>query len=111
MKFDSLSAFYPYYLTEHSNSICRTFHFVGTAGVIILAVLSVVTLNWRFAAFMPVFGYGFAWMGHFIFERNKPAAFKNPWYSLASDFIMFWHTITGQLKGKVEESARLYPKS
>lgn len=107
-KFNSLKEFYPFYLTEHSNAVCRVFHFIGTTLVMFLAIAGIVTLNWKFFAFMPVAGYGFAWIGHFFFEKNKPAAFGNPFYSLASDFIMYWHTITGQLSARMEESKKLY---
>ena len=108
-KFKSLKEFYPYYLTEHSDSTCRAVHFIGTTLVIVLAVLGFATLNWKYFVLMPVAGYGFAWVGHFFFEKNKPAAFGNPFYSLASDFIMYWHTVTGQLPRRLEESRKLYP--
>ncbi|MCF8278581.1 MAG: DUF962 domain-containing protein [Flavobacteriales bacterium] len=109
-RFGSLAEFYPFYLTEHSNRVCRTFHFIGTTLVMALAITGFATLNWKFFALMPVAGYGFAWIGHFFFEKNKPAAFGNPFYSLASDFIMYWHIVTGQLPKKMEESKKLYPK-
>ena len=54
--------------------------------------------------FMPLAGYGFAWFGHFMIEKNKPATFKYPFYSLASDFIMFWHILTFQINDKLKEA-------
>jgi len=108
-KFNSLKEFYPFYLTEHSDSVCRTLHFIGTGLVIALAVAGIVTVNWKFFVLMPFTGYGFAWVGHFFFEKNKPAAFGNPFYSLASDFMMFWHIISFQLPKKMEESKKRYP--
>ena len=91
-KIVSFKEFYPFYLSEHLHPICRLLHFTGTAGVITLIVLSVVNSNklWYFA---PSFGYSFAWAGHFFFEKNKPATFKYPVYSLFGDFLMFFHLL------------------
>lgn len=97
MEFKSFSDFYPYYLREHSNLTCRKLHFVGTCGVIALMLLFFFTGNLLVLALLPVFGYGFAWIGHFLFERNKPATFKYPFYSLLGDFRMFWDILTGRV--------------
>ena len=105
--FQSLQEFYPYYLTQHSDQRCRASHFIGTSLVIGLALAAVITQRWWLLALLPVAGYGFAWFGHFVFEKNKPAAFNDPFWSLASDFIMYWHTFTFQLPKKLEEAKRL----
>src|SRR6478735_9097486 len=97
MKFERFSDFYLFYLSEHQNKTCRTFHAIGTTLVILLLGYILMTAQWRLLILLPVFGYGFSWIGHFKFERNKPAAFKYPFYSLASDFVMYAHMITGQL--------------
>jgi hypothetical protein len=107
-KFVSLTEFYPFYLTEHSNSICRALHFVGTGLVILLTLTALITQRWFLLAFLPVVGYGFAWVGHFAFEKNKPAAFKQPIYSLFSDFMMFYHIITFQLPRRLEAAKKIY---
>lgn len=107
-RFESFAEFYPFYLTEHSNTICRSLHFVGTGLVITLTITAIVTQTWWLLAFLPVVGYGFAWLGHFAFEKNKPAAFKQPLYSLAADFVMFWHIITFQISGKLKNAQQLY---
>lgn len=100
-------SFYPYYLTEHARPINRYLHFVGTGLVIACFIALLLTGKaWYFAA-MPLFGYGFAWFGHFIFEKNRPATFKYPLYSLGSDFVMFWHILTGQINQKVDEAHRI----
>ena len=52
----------------------------------------------------PLFGYGFAWVGQFFFEKNRPATFKYPLYSLGSDFVMFFHILTMQIDKKVDEA-------
>lgn len=96
--------FYPYYLTEHARPINRAMHFVGTSLVIACFILGVVRADWRLFAIIPLCGYGFAWFGHFILEKNRPATFKYPFYSLGSDFVMFFHIITGQINKKVDEA-------
>ena len=90
----SFSEFYPYYLSQHSDRSCRRLHFVGTSLVIagLLAVLW--TQAWAWLVAIPVAGYGPAWAGHFFFERNRPATFRHPLYSLAGDFRMYWEMLT-----------------
>jgi hypothetical protein len=81
--------FYPDYLAEHRDPTCRRLHFVGTGLVIIVTLAAVVSGRWLWLLAVPVVGYGFAWMGHFLFEHNRPATFKHPLYSLAGDFVLF----------------------
>jgi hypothetical protein len=96
-EYKTLAQFYPYYLTEHSNDTCRTLHFIGTSLVILLLIAAAVTGKWWLCWFIPVAGYGFAWVGHFIYEKNKPATFQYPLYSLASDFIMYFELLIGKI--------------
>ncbi|EDY86307.1 membrane protein [gamma proteobacterium HTCC5015] len=88
-RIQSLKEFYPYYLEEHSDSVCRRLHFVGTTGVLLILIYALLTSTWWVLWFLPICGYGFAWVGHFFFEKNRPATFKYPLYSLVSDFIMY----------------------
>jgi hypothetical protein len=104
--YKTLRDFYPYYLTEHQNTVSRNLHFVGTCLLFVLLGYGIYTLNWVYFALIPVAGYGFAWFGHAFFEKNKPATFTYPLYSLASDFIMFWHILTGQIGTKMEEARK-----
>jgi hypothetical protein len=97
MQFKSFSDFYPFYLREHSNIMCRKLHFIGTGGVIALLLLFFFTGNLMVLAALPFVGYGFAWVGHFGFEKNRPATFKHPFYSLLGDFKMFWDILTGRV--------------
>jgi hypothetical protein len=97
MQFKTFSDFYPYYLQEHANVTCRKLHFIGTCGVIALLLLLFFTGNMMLLAALPVVGYGFAWVGHFVFEKNRPATFKHPFYSMIGDFRMFWDILTGKL--------------
>ncbi|MFV8783664.1 Mpo1-like protein [Microbulbifer sp. SA54] len=96
-KFQSFAEFYPYYLQEHSNLTCRRLHFVGTALVITLLITALISGNLMLLWTLPVAGYGFAWVGHFFFEHNRPATFKNPFYSLWGDFVMFKDILTGNI--------------
>jgi hypothetical protein len=101
-KYQNLKDFYPYYLTEHQDATSRGLHFIGTSLFIGILLYGVFTMNWKILLWGPIAGYGFAWVGHFFFEKNKPATFTYPAMSLASDFIMFWHIITGQLPEKMK---------
>jgi hypothetical protein len=96
-QFSSFADFYPFYLQEHANPTCRLLHFIGTWLVILIAV----TAAWRrepvLLWLMPVVGYGFAWVGHFFFEHNRPATFKHPFYSLLGDFVMWKDILIGKV--------------
>ena len=99
-RFQSFKDFYPYYLREHMHPVCRFLHFTGTLGVISIIVVSFITSSsiWIYA---PVCGYLFAWIGHFGFEKNRPATFRYPLYSLAGDFVMFFQLLIGKEKFNV----------
>jgi len=109
-RYESLMEFYPYYLTEHANLTNRILHFCGTGIVISLLIAGVLLEKYNFLFFMPLAGYGFAWFGHFMIEKNKPATFKYPFYSLASDFILFWHILTFQINGKLKDAHAKFRK-
>lgn len=96
-EYRSFADFYPYYLAEHSNRTTRRLHFAGTLLVLLTLMYALVTRRWLLLVLVPVFGYGFAWVGHFAFEKNRPATFKHPLYSLAGDFIMFKDMLTGRI--------------
>ncbi len=92
-KIKSFQEFYVYYLSEHRNKTCRTLHFIGTSLVLtflLTAIFYGTLLNWLL---IPVVGYSFAWVGHFFFEKNKPATFSYPFWSLISDFKMFFEIL------------------
>lgn len=95
-RYTSLKEFYPYYLTEHRKTSTRVLHFIGTALIPVWIVLAIALHEPLWLIGVPLGGYGFAWVGHAFFERNKPATFRYPGYSLASDFILFWHLLTGK---------------
>ena len=96
-RYTTFAEFYPFYLSEHANRTCRRLHFVGTSLVIGCIVAALATGNgWWFGA-APVAGYGCAWIGHLIFERNRPATFTYPLYSLCGDFVMYKDMLTGRV--------------
>jgi len=97
-RISSLKDFYPFYLKEHSNSTSRILHFIGTSLVLLLIPAALIFNDARLLILIPFVGYGFAWVGHFFFEKNKPATFQYPGYSLASDFILFWYLLRGKEK-------------
>jgi hypothetical protein len=96
-QYGSFRDFYPFYLTEHSRSGTRRLHFAGTLLVLLTLIGAVVSGRWALLALVPVFGYGFAWVGHFFVERNRPATFQYPLYSLAGDFRMFADMLRGRV--------------
>ncbi|MGY3051944.1 hypothetical protein ACVWYG_000131 [Pedobacter sp. UYEF25] len=98
----SLKEFYPFYLSQHTNTTSRILHFIGSGLVVLCFFTGFLFHDFRFFIVTPVVGYGFAWIGHYFFEKNKPATFKYPAYSLASDFILFYDLLTGKQSFKVK---------
>ncbi|MAZ48323.1 MAG: hypothetical protein CME65_07150 [Halobacteriovoraceae bacterium] len=89
--------FYPFYLSEHSNKTNRALHFTGTSLLLLVLIYALVTGQYKLIWICPLLGYGFAWPGHFVIEKNRPATFKQPIYSLMGDFVMWFHLLTGKL--------------
>lgn len=97
-KFENFGDFYPFYLSEHSNVICRRLHFVGSSLALVCLAMLVATGGWQYLLYALVSGYAFAWIGHFFFEKNRPATFKYPFYSLAGDWVMYKDIWIGKVK-------------
>jgi len=97
-RFASFEAFYPFYLSEHQNVNCRRLHFVGSWLALLTAVAAIWTGAWVWLAAALVLGYGFAWAGHFFFEKNRPATFRYPLYSFMGDWVMFADILRGRVK-------------
>ncbi len=96
-QYKTFGDFYPYYLSEHRNTTCRVLHFIGSSLVLAAFATTLITRNaWWFAA-MPLAGYGFAWVGHFFFEKNRPATFTYPLYSFAGDWLMYFQLLAGKI--------------
>ena len=107
--FTTYDEFWPYYVGEHRDPTCRRLHFVGTAIVLGVLGMAVFSSNpwWLLGA--PLAGYFFAWVGHFGFEKNRPATFTYPGWSLRGDFQMFVYTLLGRMPAELaraEEARR-----
>lgn len=96
-QFTSFADFYPFYLSEHGNLNCRRLHFVGSWLVIVVLLAAILAGRLDWLLWLPVVGYGPAWLGHFAFEKNRPATFRHPLYSLLGDWVMFKDIIVGRV--------------
>lgn len=95
-KYKSFAEFYPFYLSQHSDPVCRGLHYLGSILVLLILLFSLLSGQFVWLLALPVVGYGFAWMGHFGFEHNKPATFQYPVYSLMADWVMLAQFVSGK---------------
>lgn len=96
-RYTTFREFYPFYLSEHRNRTCRRLHFLGSTLALVCLVLLISTGNpgWLLAGLVA--GYGFAWIGHFAFEKNRPASFRQPLFSFMGDWVMYKDILTGRI--------------
>ena len=96
-RYTRFSEFYPFYLSQHQSRLCRRAHFLGSSSALAALVQFAASLDpvWLLAALAS--GYGAAWIGHVVFEKNRPATFSHPLYSLMGDWVMYWQMLTGKL--------------
>ena len=99
--------FWPFYVSEHMNPTNRALHFAGTS-LVFTCLLGALLVSPAWLAAAPFAGYGFAWVGHFFFERNRPATFTHPLWSLRGDFRMFRLTLLGRMGPELERAAQLH---
>ena len=97
-RYQSFREFYPFYLSEHRNPTCRKLHFVGSSLVLGIVLLAIVTANAWWLLAVPLAGYGFAWVGHFVYEKNRPATFTYPLWSFRGDWVMYWQLLRGKIR-------------
>ena len=95
--FSSFAEFYPYYLSEHQDRTCRRMHFAGSTVALVCLIVLVLTGNLWWLLGAVVSGYAFAWVGHFGFEKNRPATFRHPIYSLMGDWVMYRDIWVGKI--------------
>lgn len=100
----SFAEFWPFYLREHSKASTRGLHYGGTSLVVLIAVAAMVSGRWRWLIALPLAGYAFAWVAHFGVEKNRPATFTYPLWSLAADFRMWGLWLTGRLGGELDKA-------
>jgi len=97
-KYQRFADFYPFYLSEHANRTCRRLHFLGSSLGLVCLGLLIATGNWWWLPVGLLCGYACAWVGHFGFEKNRPASFKQPLYSFMSDWVMYAQVWTGKVR-------------
>lgn len=97
-RFKRFADFYPFYLSEHRNRSCRRLHFAGSTLSLVCLALLLFTGQWRWLLIGLLCGYGCAWIGHFGFEKNRPASFKRPLYSFMGDWVMYRDIWAGRIK-------------
>jgi hypothetical protein len=99
--YQTFDEFWPYYLSQHENRICRGLHLTGTSLGILIFLNGLVHGHWRAIFPALIVGYGFSWVGHFFFEKNRPATFTYPKWSFKADFKLLKLFYTGKLKAEL----------
>jgi hypothetical protein len=107
-KFVGYGEFWPYYVSQHRNPVNRALHFVGTTALLVGGATALLLSPWWFAS-APVAAYGFAWVGHFFFEKNTPATFTHPLWSLRADFRMYQLIWRGGMEPEIRRAQELFP--
>lgn len=105
-KFNNFQEFWPFYVKEHSKSLTRKLHFIGTLSIFPIAASAVLYSAWLFVA-LPISAYGFAWYAHYVVEKNRPATFIHPLWSLIADFKMFFMMCLGEMDKEVQRCKQL----
>jgi hypothetical protein len=105
-RYQSFAEFWPFYVREHSVPACRALHFVGSALAVAVLVAAILYSPWLLVA-VPIVGYGFAWIGHFMIEKNRPASFKYPLWSFIADWKMWALMLTGRMGAEVAKAVAM----
>jgi hypothetical protein len=103
-EYRSFAEFWPFYLREHSKPRTRALHYAGTTLVVAIALFALLTGRPAWLLAIPLAGYGFAWVAHFMVEKNRPATFTYPLWSLAADFKMWWLWATRRLEPELRKA-------
>ena len=100
----SFAEFWPFYLREHSKPQTRALHYIGTLLSVAVVIVAIALGAWWVLILYPIVGYGFAWIGHYGIEKNRPATFTHPWWSLLSDYKMTGLWLTGRLGPELDRA-------
>ena len=109
-RFPSYEAFWPFYVAEHRDPTCRRLHFLGTTLVLLCVLAALLGRSPLWLIGCPIAGYAFAWLGHFVFEHNRPATFSYPLWSLRADFRMYRFMWTGRMPEELARAEATYPR-
>ncbi|HET7291804.1 MAG TPA: DUF962 domain-containing protein [Vicinamibacteria bacterium] len=107
-RFGTYEEFWPFYVAQHRHPVNRALHFLGTNLVLACLVLAALR-DPLFLLAAPFAGYGFAWIGHFFFERNRPATFTYPLWSLRGDFRMYRLLWMNRMEGELRKAGERFP--
>jgi hypothetical protein len=107
-RFSTFATFWPYYVAQHLHPLNRALHLFGTALALGAFGLGATLSPWYALLALPA-GYGPAWVGHFFVERNRPATFTHPLWSLRGDFVLFGLSLAGRMGPHLAEARRLFP--
>jgi hypothetical protein len=105
-RIETFEEFWDYYVGEHKDPNTRRLHFLGTTLAGLCVAGGLLTRRRWLLLLAPLLGYGPAWIGHFFIEKNRPATFKYPLWSLQADFVMWWKTLTGTMQSEVDRVVR-----
>jgi hypothetical protein len=103
---ETFEQFWDFYVGEHKEKATRILHFIGTTAAMGCVATGLLTKRRWLIPLALVAGYGPAWFSHFFIEKNKPATFKYPLWSLQADFVMWWKMVNGKMDAEVERVVR-----
>ena len=103
-RYQNYKDFFPFYLREHSRKSTLMLHYFGTTGYLALFLTLIFSQNFLLLPLIFLAGYGPAWIGHFFYEKNKPATFSYPLWSLRGDHHMVYLLLTGNLKRELTKA-------
>ena len=101
-QFKSFAEFWPHYVAEHSHPATRALHAAGTTASLLCVFALIAKRKWRLLPLALLPGYGAAWIGHFLIEKNRPATFDHPLWSLMGDYKMIGLMAAGKMEAEVE---------
>jgi hypothetical protein len=108
-RLSSFEDFWPYYVAQHAHPANQALHFIATSMVLAIVAAAVTVGTPQWLLLIPVAGYGPAWVGHFFVEKNRPATFQHPLWSLRGDFRMYRLMWMAQMEPEVARARSLYP--